>query len=585
LTGYDADDTLERVRQAADIVDVVGSYIPLKRAGHAFRALCPFHREKTPSFHVNPERQIFKCFGCGIGGDVFSFVQNFEKVDFAEALQILADRYNIALRKARSKQAAGPSKNDIFRVNRWAAGVYRKHLCSDAGRSARDYLGKRAISDETAKAYGLGLAPESWDFLLGKAREKSIASELLVAGGLVVPRPGADGFYDRFRNRLMFPIVDPRGNVVAFGGRSLGDDPAKYINSPETRAFSKSKTLYGLHVAKAVVSESGCIAVVEGYTDVLAAHQAGLKNVVATLGTAMTSEHLGVLSRYTDRVVLVFDGDQAGRHAAERAVDAFLGASADVAVALLEGELDPCDLIVQGGAEAFKRTLGTAMSALDFKIQAVSERHSTSTAGGMARAVDEIVETLTTVADPIRRRLFVREVAQRLRLVETDIDAALKKRRRRAGAGTDRDEPAGRPEAHTQAIKDVLRAALLSAELAEKVAGSGVDAKEFDAPASKAVLEAALDARGDVRAAMGRLRSEEAKSLAAELAADGEADRHLEARLDDALAFLRRRKAERETREATLRVREAANEQSEREALAELQQRLARSKRPDSNTS
>ena len=170
MTGYDADDTLERVRQAADIVDVVGSYIPLKRAGHAFRALCPFHREKTPSFHVNPERQIFKCFGCGIGGDVFSFVQNFEKVDFAEALQILADRYNIALRKARSKQAAGPSKNDIFRVNRWAAGVYRNHLCSDAGRSARDYLGKRAISDETAKAYGLGWAPESWDFLLGKAR-------------------------------------------------------------------------------------------------------------------------------------------------------------------------------------------------------------------------------------------------------------------------------------------------------------------------------------------------------------------------------------------------------------------------------
>jgi len=588
VAGFRSDDTVERVRQAAEIVDVIGSYVQLKRAGRVFKALCPFHREKTPSFTVNPERQIFKCFGCGVGGDVFSFIEHHEKVSFVEALQILAEKYNIPFQRGRSPEIAGPAKADIYRVNRWAAGVYRNFLCSERGQTAQNYLKKRSISADTARTFGVGYAPDDWDFLSKAAREKGLQPSLLVAAGLLGERSQDGSHYDRFRNRLMFPILDPRGNVIAFGGRTLGDDPAKYLNSPETAVFSKSRTLYALHTAKDVAEQAGFIAIVEGYTDVLAAHQAGIKNVVATLGTAMTADHLTLLGRYVERVVVVFDGDEAGRHAAERAVDAFLASPTEIQFVLIEGELDPCDLIVQKGAQAFQTALGGAIGALAFKIQEVMRRHDCASAVGSARAADEMVELLGTVSDPIRRGRFRKEAAQRLRLSEEDFQKSLQrlKRRRTRGAGSafDRSHVLPRQKAQelTQVQRDILGGALLSAQLADRVAKSPDVFDAFEEEPARSVLEAALKARGDSKALLGRLETEEAKSLAAQFLAQGDSDPgNLEDRLEEALEYLGKRRARMETRQASLKVRqavEAGDEKGEREALAEFQSRMARKK-------
>jgi len=500
---------------------------------------------------------------------------------------MLAERYNVPLKRySPGATSSGPSKVEIHRTNRWATGVYRKMLRSENGETARRYLESRSISEETARTYGLGYAPDEWDFLVRSACKDGIGTDLLLAAGLVVERSGGDGVYDRFRNRLIFPIVDPRGNVAAFGGRTLGEDAVKYVNSPETRAFSKSKMLYGLHVAREAAEAEGFIAVVEGYTDVLMAHQNGVSNVVATLGTALTADHLALLGRLTNQVVVVFDGDEAGRRAAERAVDSFLGNTVEVRVALLESDLDPCDLIVGEGAEAFRHVLRNAVGALAFKVEVLSARHEMNTASGASRAVDELADVLASIADPARRALFAREAAERMKVPESALVESVA-RRKRLRTTTPESVGAGAPpkvDGLGRALRDVLRAMLLDGELFRVVAESDFDADDVEDADLKTVFALAASENGDADAVMAKLESESAKSLLAELLAVPVEKDRLASELRNALRYIGRRRREKEARRVARRVRDASasgKEQEEREALAELQRKLSKAEGPE----
>ncbi len=393
----DRDLLTRRIRDAVDIVEVVGRYVALRRAGANLKGLCPFHEEKTPSFNVHPVRQIFKCYGCGVGGDVFKFVQLREKVDFPEARRILAEQANISLRDEERGQAdtAGPGKADLARANDWARKVFLHNYQSAAGQVARDYVEKRGISPEMVAAFGIGFAVDSFDSLLRKAGQSGVHPELLLAAGLVKARESG-GYYDTFRNRLMFPITDPTGRVLGFGGRTLGDDPAKYLNTPATALFDKSSQLFGLDKARDAVAKTGRVIVVEGYTDCIMAHQFGFGDAVATLGTAMTETHAGLLRRYCDRVVLLFDSDEAGQRAADRALSVSLMGGLEVLLARVPEGKDPCDYLLSAGADGFEKVLKAGTPALEFKWkQVVSACEGSDTAPGRRRAIEAFLEQLS----------------------------------------------------------------------------------------------------------------------------------------------------------------------------------------------
>ncbi len=370
------DDLKERVRDALDIVDVVGSYIALRRAGRGLVGLCPWHDDSRPSLQVNPERQTFRCWVCNVGGDVFNFVMRMERLEFREALEQLAERCGIDLPRGRGAVAAG-EKQALWNVLGWAATRFRGCLLDSAeARPARDYLESRGLHAATLETFGVGFAPASWDWLLREASAAGIPTADLAAAGLVVQRSDRSGFYDRFRGRVMFPIRDPQGRCVAFGGRILpgADDAAKYVNSPETPLFSKRGTLYGLDTARDAIVASRRAVVVEGYTDCLAARQAGVADVVAVLGTALGERHAKLLRRYADRIVLVLDGDEAGRRRADEILDLLLSEPVDLRIARLPADTDPCDLLTTQGREAFEALLEAAVDPLDYRMDTALAR-------------------------------------------------------------------------------------------------------------------------------------------------------------------------------------------------------------------
>ena len=368
------DDAKERVREAVDIVDVIGSYISLRRQGKAMTGLCPWHDDSRPSLQVNPERQTYRCWVCDVGGDVFSFVMRMEKVEFREALEQLADRAGIELARGRGGLPAD-DKATLRTVQAWAAERFRDCLRSapDAA-AAREYLRSRGLLPATIDRFQLGFAPQSWDWLLRQAAAAGIGRDDLVKAGLAIERDDRSGHYDRFRGRVMFPIRDPQGRCVAFGGRVLpGDRPdsAKYINSPETPLFSKSSMLYGLDTAREAMATSRRAVVVEGYTDCLAARQAGIDDVVAVLGTALGERHAKLLRRYADRIILVLDGDDAGRRRANEVLEVLLAEPIDVRIARMPSGVDPCELILEQGRDAFEALVAQACDPLDYRMDEV----------------------------------------------------------------------------------------------------------------------------------------------------------------------------------------------------------------------
>ena len=411
--------TLSAIKNAVDIVALVGEYVSLRRAGSKYKALCPFHDDHNPSLEVNPERQSFKCWSCGVGGDIFDFVKNREHVDFPEALRMLADRAGITLEKpSNASPVRGPSKVDLFAINAWAERVFAEALPLSA--EATEYLGRRGLSAESVRRFRLGFAPASRGWLVNAARRERFGIDLLEQVGLVSrSERSADDLVERFRGRLMFPIHDDRGRTVGFGARilpeveralaALGKHVAKYINSPETALFHKRTILYAADLVRAASHESGWVAVVEGYTDVIAAHQLGVANVVGTMGTALGEDHLRALRRLAQRVVLVFDGDNAGQSAADRALELFLGSDLDLRVFTLPANLDPCDFLLTEGADAFRKLAEAALDPLSYLLGRASARFDLDSTEGSRRAAEWVLGFVNRV--PKTHRLGV-EVSQ-----------------------------------------------------------------------------------------------------------------------------------------------------------------------------
>lgn len=454
--------TLAAIKQAIPIVALVGDYLPLHRVGSKFKALCPFHDDHNPSLELNPERQSFKCWSCGAGGDVFDFVQRFERVEFPEALRMLAERAGVALETAPERTAAsGPSKSDLLAACAWAEERFIEAL----GRSteAREYLRQRGLSAAVAERFNLGYAPDRRDWLQAQARAAGFSPAILEAAGLVARSTETNLTRDRFRGRLIFPIHDGRGRAIGFGGRILpelarqwaeqGRNVAKYLNSPETPLFQKRRTLYAADLARPAAQKAGWVAVVEGYTDVIAAHQVGLENVVGTLGTALGDDHIVALRRLADRVVLIFDGDEAGQKAADRSLELFLGHEVDVRVLSLPAGLDPCEFLIEQGAEPFRSMIESAADPLDFAIDRAAARFDFTSPEGARQAAEGVLSVLARVPAAGRSGLELKtakaldHLARRLGLPTSDLQRVLRRLRqdvrRRTAAAAAAPEPAG----------------------------------------------------------------------------------------------------------------------------------------------
>jgi DNA primase len=372
-------DLKERVRMAFDIVDVIGSHLELRPQGRAFVARCPWHNDKRPSLQVNPQRQTWKCWVCNIGGDIFSYVMQRDGVDFGEALRTLAEKAGIEYQVGGRPKPQPGSPNDkaaLLAAVKFATQAYFDFLESDKSAESdavREYLRERGINDESRKRFLIGYCPSQWSWLLDQARKAGHREEVLRAAGLAVQRPSGSGYYDLFRGRLMFPIHDMQDRAISMGGRIIpGADPdkagAKYINGPETLLFSKARQLYGLNLARTAIQKSGQVLVMEGYTDVIAARQAGIEPVVAVLGTALGEHHIEILRRFVDRVVLVLDGDEAGRKRADQVLELFVGANVDLRIITLPGNADPAEFIAEYGREALEELAANAPDALDHKL-------------------------------------------------------------------------------------------------------------------------------------------------------------------------------------------------------------------------
>jgi DNA primase len=448
LSGLYSDDILGEVARANDIVEVVSGYFPLKRAGKDYRALCPFHAEKTPSFHVSPSKQIFKCFGCGKGGSVFNFVMAKESVTFPEAVRILAERAGIELKDRGGAEKSAGERRQIRDVMEWSAGLFEKGLRNPKmGTPGRTYLESRAITQETIDRFRIGYAPEGWDNLIRAAARDGMPLDLVETAGLVIRRDDSSGHYDRFRGRVMFPILDALNRVIAFGGRALGDEQPKYLNSPETPLFHKSEALYGLPQARQAIEKDRRAVVVEGYFDVVMPHQVGVPSVVATLGTALTNEHVRALKRYADEVVLVYDSDLAGQRAADRGMELFLAEDVRILIAVVPQGKDPYDYCRAEGAEAFRLLVAGAKDAFAFKWDLVSREFSAaSSPAAQKRALEAMLASVVKAPSlaqeglRLQRDLILGHMSRTLGISEDTLRSEMARLRRpagRTGAGTE----------------------------------------------------------------------------------------------------------------------------------------------------
>jgi DNA primase len=419
MAGFFSQATLEQIRAANDIVDVIGSYLPLKRAGANFVALCPFHKEKTPSFNVNPQRQIFHCFGCHKGGDVFKFVQEHESVDFPEAVRRLADRAKIPLEfeKGGGEQQSRHLKEQLLQIHEQITQRWQTALVNDAaGQIGRDYLAKRGVSEEALKLFRLGYAPDLWDDTVNWAKSKSFELDLIEKAGLILRKEGSDHYYDRFRGRLMFPICDDQGRVVGFSGRVLAGDEktAKYVNSPETLIFTKSKIFFGLDRSKRALLEAGFAIVCEGQLDLIACFMAGVQNVVAPQGTAFTADHGRILKRYVEEVVLCFDSDEAGQNAAVRSLDHLISSGLAVRVAVVPAPHDPDSFIKASGGAAFKELIDRAEGFFDYYLNRLCAGNDLAADKGRLAVLRSMAEAINKTANLVLVDKYAQKTALRL---------------------------------------------------------------------------------------------------------------------------------------------------------------------------
>jgi len=416
------EDTIREIRETCSIVEVVSGYVSLKKAGANYQGLCPFHNEKTPSFTVNESKKFFYCFGCGASGDVFSFLMKHDKISFQEAARLLAKKYGIHLPEkplSPRQQKRLSEKEQLYKANQAAADLYHRLLVQDSrAKQALQYLQERGITGETIREYRLGFAPDAWDTLTHQLDHKS----RLHAGktGLLIDK-GTGRYYDRFRNRIIFPISSVSNHIVGFGGRSIGPGEPKYLNSPESAVYSKRHNLYGLHTAVRHIQKENRVLIVEGYLDVLTLHQAGAKNAVAALGTALTEHQIRILNRYTPNIVTVFDSDPSGVKAMVRSLEPFLMSAVSPRVVLLPPGEDPDSFVRSNGIGPFRDQIDKAELLLDFVIEKTVEKNDLATPNGKVRACNDTVPLLRKISDSLERDLYIQKISRRIGVGEAHI--------------------------------------------------------------------------------------------------------------------------------------------------------------------
>jgi DNA primase len=556
------------VQQANDIVDLIGEHVSLKKKGREMVGLCPFHDDHRPSMNVNPAKQIFKCFACGAGGDVFKFVQMRENLTFPQAIERLAERAGIKLQKRQrpvqvsraevksEKEEVDP--NRLVKANAWAAKYFHRNLQDDKkGKSARDYLAERQISSESVKRWQLGLAVDSQDDLVNAAKSTKVPLKLLEQAGLTTGRS-----QDKFVNRLMFTITDVTGRVIGFGGRTLDETGAKYINSPTTVLFDKSNCLYGLEQARHEIVSSGTVVVVEGYTDVIMAHQFGCSNVVATLGTSFTAGHGRILRRYAKKAVLVFDSDVAGIEAANRALDVCLSQRVDIRIASVPEGKDPCEFILSAGKERFEQLIDEAVDVFQFKWDRLMDKFSSEdTMAGKRLAIEEYLQTIATGLQAgnvpaIDLGLRVNQISKIIGLDGKQINIELNRRFRQAqrAASYSRQEQNGPGNVDygqglfAAAQREVLEVLLNEPKLFD-VASEKITADIFDVPMLRQVADILFerlqkDINATLREILAGAESVELGNCLMELAQAGDEKGNYQARLSGALDTIERYQAQ-----------------------------------------
>jgi DNA primase len=439
---YD-EDTIERVKEASDIVDVIGRHLELKRSGSTFKTLCPFHQEKTPSFMVNPARQIFHCFGCDTGGDVIRFIMLYEGLPFVDSLKKLALRSGIELPEGPSSGGVGRDQKDpMFTANKMAAEYYSGLLMkSEEGKKARDYLGQRGIHSDVSKTFDLGYAPEGWKNLSSHLRKEGILESVAVSAGLLVKGDSGKDPYDRFRDRVVFPIRDLSGRILGFGGRVMGDDLPKYINTSETPVYRKGDSLFGLDVAAPFVREAGEVILVEGYLDVISLHQGGVRNVVGVLGTAFTEDQARKLRRLTEHCVLLFDSDEAGRRAVLRSGLILLGGGFVCRVAPLDPGEDPDSFLHKMGTQELVARIAQAPDVVMYTLESARQEHPGDKMGDRFQVIDAIVPYLAKIEDRAKLGAYLKEIGDILRIEQHDLRARLVTLKKRKKADIEVKEP------------------------------------------------------------------------------------------------------------------------------------------------
>jgi len=424
MAGKIPENIIEDILSRVDIVQLIAEYIPLKRAGRNFRALCPFHHEKTPSFMISPDRQIYHCFGCGKGGNAIGFLIEYERLEFPEAVEALARRTGVVLPALTQQDTKTASLTaQLYRVNELACAFYTQILGSHAAGKIKDYLLKRGLRQDSIELFRLGCAPDKWDALISHLRAKDFSLSVLEKAGLILSRKDG-GFYDRFRNRIIFPITDIKSRVLAFGARVLphgekaGEGVAKYVNSPETSVYIKGRNLFGLSFAKEAIRDNDLAVIVEGYLDFIIPFQGGVKNIVASCGTAFTPEQARLLKRYTHNVVVVYDPDKAGELAALRALDIFIEEGMNVRVVSLPEGLDPDLFVRENGIESFRTRINESRNLFDYKLKVLRSRFDDGQIEGRAAISAEMLSTINKFQNAVLKSEYVKRLSEELKVKE-----------------------------------------------------------------------------------------------------------------------------------------------------------------------
>ena len=537
------DNTLDEIKDRIDIIDLISEYVHLKKAGQNWKGLCPFHSEKTPSFTVSPAKQIFHCFGCGAGGDIFTFLLQYENLTFPEALSMLAKKAGVTLKASGKSEARTGEKEKFLNMHKDARYFFQQHLEKNAG--ALDYLKRRGIDSDTQKSFSLGYAPKSWNALLTYLTRKGYKPETINKAGLAVQ--GTKGRYDTFRERIIFPIHDLRGEVVAFGGRAVNGGEPKYLNSPETLIFNKRRVLYGLDRAKDSIKKTGYTMFMEGYLDVITAHIHGFTSAVAPLGTAITQEHGKLIKRFTEDVIIVFDSDPAGIKAAGNAANILLESGINVKILSVPDKEDPDSFLRKKGKGAFQKLLEDPLSVVDFFVRQGGKKYQ------IAR---EVLDMVSRVPNSIIQDDYIKMLSEKLNVEERLIRDEFGKIKKQLKSGYRTSTPPAEPGPQKRPQEElyIIKILLQMSEKAEGISGTLLS-EDFNDPALKGIFERIINGTTDLNDLLARCEGEE-KALLTRISLMPDIEEHEKA-LSDCIKHLKGRRRKILFQELQKKIKEA----------------------------